>query len=301
MTKVLKYTTFFSLILLGVSPGIAAPSGSFPLLKMAPDARSVAMGETGIAGAKGAFSLFHNPALMTFSETSQAGFAYTDWLLDLSMQSGALCFKRQNLSIGLSFNVFNTPGLERRVLPSDDPLATFSAHDLAAGLSLAYLWQNRLSLGITGRYLYQQIDVNDANGIAGDLGLAYRLNYRNMVAAASIRNMGQMQALLTERTPLPSEASLGLSGDIYSKGDFCLRAQADGQYLLDDDLRLHAGLECDWRNQIFLRGGYQTGSELRTFSGGLGLAWQRFHFDYAYQPLAEDFQASHRFALSIDF
>lgn len=279
----------------------AETPGSLPLLKIAPDARSAALGESGIAGSSGAMAAFHNPALLAFADRSQAAFAYTDWLLDLSIQSGALLFNYSRVSVALSFNAFTTPNIEMRVLPSDNPIDKFDAHDLAAGISLAYQFQENLALGITGRFLYQQIYVDEASGSGFDFGVAYKINPWEITLAGAVRNVGRMGALQQERTPLPTTAGLGLSGLILRNGDFGINGQADAQYYFDDDSRLRAGLEGFWQEHFFLRAGYQTGSELRTFSGGAGVAWNRFAFDYAYQPLAEDFGSTHRFTLGIFF
>jgi len=289
------------ILLLTLSVAFAETPGSLPLLKMAPDARSVALGETGTAGAVGAVAVFHNPALLPFYDHSQAAFAYTDWILDLSLQSGSLLFHYPRLSVALSFNAFTTPNLERRVLPADNPIETFDAHDLAAGISLGYLLWDNLSIGLTGRYLYQQIYVDEASGGCADLGAAYKLRPWGLTVAAAVRNLGKMEPLQKEEAPLPKNAALGIAGTILRGGDFGLRGLGDAQLLFDDNLRLHAGLEGSWKEHLFLRFGYQTGSELRRFSGGVGLAWNRFSFDYAFQPLAEDFGSTHRFTLSIFF
>ena len=298
-----KYQTplIIFLFFLLTTTACAAPTGSFPLLKLAPDARSTALGETGTAGAEGAIAAFHNPALLAFSNTSQAAFAYTDWLLDLTIQSGALLFDYSKISVGLSFYSFTTPDLERRVLPSDDPIDTFGAHDIAAGISLAYLLREDLSIGMTARFLYQQIYVEDASGIGADLGIAWRPSWLNLTLAGTIRNVGSMEKLKNEESELPTFASFGIAGVILRAGNLGFRALGDLRYFVDDDLRVHAGIEGFWKDNFFLRAGYQTGSELRTFSGGAGLHWKAYSFDYAYQPLAEDFEAGHRFTLSLNF
>lgn len=246
-------------------------------------------------------SVFHNPALLAFSRTSQAAFAYNDWLLDLSMQSGALLFSYSKLSVGLSFSVFTTPDIELRILPSDEPIETFSAHDMAAGLSVAYRYGDDLALGLTTRYLHQQIYTEEASGLGFDLGAAWHLRRPRITLAGSLRNLGKMGPLQSESSPLPTAMVLGAEGVIARKDDFGLRGMTDAQYLIDDNLRFHAGLEGSWKDHFFLRAGYQTGSDLRTFSGGAGLSWDRYRFNYAYQPLAEDFDASHRFDFSFTF
>ncbi|MBU1880661.1 PorV/PorQ family protein [bacterium] len=280
---------------------LAETSGSLPLLKISPDARSVAMGETGVASTTGAMAVFHNPALIAFADKSQGAFGYSDWLMDLSIQSAALLFKSKGYSFALSANSFNVPDLELRVLPSDDPIETFSAHDFVGGLSFGVKLMDNLSAGVTGRYVFQQIYVSEANGYSIDAGLAYRLDFFNMMIGAAVRNIGQMEKLDEERSPLPTNAAIGLSSNAWDGGDFGLNAAYEVKHYFADDTRFNFGVEGYWKQHLFLRAGYQTGSELRSVSGGAGLAWNRFHFDYAYQPLAEDFEASHRFGLSIDF
>jgi hypothetical protein len=284
-----------------VGTGRTETDGSLPLLKIAPDARSAALGEAGVAGSRGAMTVFHNPALMAYSDYSEAAFGYTDWLLDLTLQSGALLFSGDKHAIGISFNVFSTPDLELRVLPSDDPLETFSAHDLTAGISFAYRFRESLALGATARYLNQQIYNESAYGLSFDLGAAWALNYHDVTLAVAARNLGQMSSLDVENTPLPSSALIGIAGTIVTSGDFGLGGLGDLQAYFNDDVRLHAGLEGAWKEHLFLRAGYQTGSELRSFSGGVGFGWKGYRFDYAYQPFEEDFEASHRFAIHLGF
>ncbi len=279
----------------------AETSGSLPLLKIAPDARSVALGATGAAVQHGAMSAFHNPALMAFAEQSQASFGYSDWLLDISMQTAALLFNYDRFTTGLSINTYSVPDIERRVLPSDDPIETFSAHDFTGGGSFAYKISDDFAIGLTGRWIHQEIYIEEANGYAFDAGAAYRLFKFNTTFGAAVRNLGKMDALEDEESPLPADAVAGFSSLIYQKGDFGLNGMADAQFIFDDDIRAHAGLEGFWRENLFLRLGYQTGSELRTYSGGVGIAWNRFGFDYAFQPMAEDFEASHRFGFKIKF
>jgi hypothetical protein len=301
MTKYLKYFTLISTLFVIACTAHTETLGSLASLKVSPDARSVAMGETGAASAKGAMALFHNPALIGFANQSQAAFGYTDWLLDLSVQTGSLLLHYNKVNIGLSFNVFNIPGIQQRDLPSDDPLATFQAHDLTAGLSVGYALRNNLTFGVTGRFVYQQIYNEDAPGIAADVGLAWKHPKLDWTIAACVRNAGKMGNLQQESSPLPTSADVGMAWIVTHVGDFALHVAGEAQIYFEDDVRYKGGLEGSWKNTIYLRTGYQTGSELKTISGGLGLAWKRYSFDYAYQPLAEDFGASHRITVGVNF
>jgi hypothetical protein len=238
---------------------------------------------------------------LSFADKSQAAFAYADWILDLSLQSGAILFDYSKVSAAISFSAFTVPDIERRLLPSDEPLETFSAHDMAAGISLSHLLRSTLSIGLTARFIYQQIYVEEAYGFDLDLGSAYKIPGFPMQVGAAMRHLGRMGKLQQEESPLPTNLGIGVSGRIYQRSDFGLNGLADALLYIDDDVRLHGGIEGFYKQLFFLRLGYQTGSELRNVSGGAGLQWNRFAFDYAYQPLAEDFDASHRFTLAVTF
>ena len=62
-----------------------AISTATPFLLIVPDARAGAMGDVGVATSSDAFSLFHNPAKMAFSNRQiKAGIAYSPWLRNLT-------------------------------------------------------------------------------------------------------------------------------------------------------------------------------------------------------------------------
>ena len=62
-----------------------AISTATPFLLIVPDARAGAMGDVGVATSADAFSLFHNPAKMAFSNRQiKAGIAYSPWLRNLT-------------------------------------------------------------------------------------------------------------------------------------------------------------------------------------------------------------------------
>ncbi|AUC22234.1 hypothetical protein BTO15_09065 [Polaribacter sejongensis] len=72
-----------------ISVKLAAQESSIttatPFLLIVPDARAAGMGDVGVATSADAFSLFHNPAKMTFSNRQvKAGIAYSPWLRNLT-------------------------------------------------------------------------------------------------------------------------------------------------------------------------------------------------------------------------
>ena len=58
-----------------------------PFLLIVPDARAGGMGDMGVATTADAFSLFHNPAKIVFSDRQiKTGLTYSPWLRNLDIE-----------------------------------------------------------------------------------------------------------------------------------------------------------------------------------------------------------------------
>ena len=59
---------------------------------------------------------------------------------------------------------------------STDPVGTFGASDGAYGLTYAHAFDHKLSVGLTGKYIAQNIDAYNARSFSADAGVLYRLD-----------------------------------------------------------------------------------------------------------------------------
>lgn len=167
-------------------------------LTIAPDSRSGAMGETGVAYTDGSTSMHWNVAGLAFIEKKMtASLSYAPWLrslvndLNLSFLSGAYKLENEKGTIGASLLYFS---LGKLILTdnSGNVLGEANLSELALGCGYArkiIIRENGtvLSLGLAGRFIYSKLatgaalvgitNAHPGTSVAGDVGLQYRKNF----------------------------------------------------------------------------------------------------------------------------
>jgi len=193
-------------------------------------------------------------------------------------------------------------GIERRVKASAEPLDVLNVHDIMFGLSYARKLGENLSLGTTVKYLYQKIYIEDASGLAVDLGVQYATPMQGLKTGIVFQNFGFMSKLQEESTKLPQTIRVGLAYQLplqILNGDFLLAT--DWMKILDSTSHLNFGLEYNFVKYFALRFGYQTGFDDKGIHGGFGVSFNRYRLDYAYVPFLSDLGNSHRVSFGIGF
>jgi hypothetical protein len=139
-----------------------------PFLLIIPDARSGAMGDIGVATSADAFSLFHNPAKMAFSNRQvRAGITYSPWLRNLTddIFTGSVSYMNrfsENAAWGADFKYFSlgqidltdSGGNSTGVINPNEFVFTGSyalklSETFSMGVSLKYLRSNLAFTGTT--------------------------------------------------------------------------------------------------------------------------------------------------------
>ncbi len=72
--------------------------------------------------------------------------------------------------------------------PNSDP--TYNYNDTAISISWAYQFTDRLSMGLTGKYINQSIDGESAGAYAIDAGAIYEIGYKGARIGARMNNLG---------------------------------------------------------------------------------------------------------------
>ena len=140
-----------------------------PFLLIVPDARSGAMGDTGVATSADAFSLFHNPAKMTFSDRQvKAGITYSPWLCNLTddifVGSGSYMNRFNERSAwGADFKFFSLGQID---LTTDqgDPNGTINPNELVFTGSYALKLSETFSGGISLKFIRSNLTFNGTAG-----------------------------------------------------------------------------------------------------------------------------------------
>jgi len=269
-------------------------------LKLGVGARAGGMGGAFSAISDDATATFWNPAGLTYSR-AQVAFTHTEWLQDITNEFLAITFPAFRGTLGLSFYANNVGGIERRLNPSEEPIGTVEANDVALGLSYATSISSSLKAGLTVKYLYEKIFIESAAGYAFDFGLILQPFSNPLQLAVVAQNFGSMDKLRAESINLPKTVRLGVSYlfALDGIGGKVLLA-ADGVKVIETDFRGSFGAELQFKSQLAVRVGYQTGLSRQAFGGGLGLKMNRYHLDYGFIPFDSNFGDTHRFSFALD-
>lgn len=306
-------------------------------LKIQVGARAIAMGGAFVALANDATSIYWNPAgLARVGPHGSVTFAYNDWLADTKLNFAAAAIRAGSAgTFGLSFTSLSMPDM--KVRDEFYPEGTgeyFSAGDLAMGVSYAKQITDRFSIGVTGKYIRQQIWHTTASAIAFDLGILFRTDFDWLTLGMSVSNFGpKMQFagkdvfvnydfdpnqwgdsenifanLQTDEWNLPLLFRFGLAMEILKQDMSQLTAAIEARHPNDNTESLSMGFEYGFMRRFFLRGGYQAMFEADSEQGvtfGVGILYylshnMPLHFDYAYADWGR-LSNTHRLSVELSF
>jgi hypothetical protein len=158
-----------------------------PFLLIAPDSRSGAMGDVGVATSPDANSIHWNPAKLAFaSEDMGASISYVPWLralvpdINLSYITG---YKKlnDNEAVGLEMRYFSLGDITFTDIQGTI-IGQYKPHEFALGSSYARKLSDQFSLAISGRYIYSNLTGGQSAGgietvagqsVAADLAAFY--------------------------------------------------------------------------------------------------------------------------------
>ena len=220
------------------------------------------------------------------------------WIGDVQGEFLGFGWGGKRWGVGIHILYTEVGGIEYRIVPSPTPLFTFSARELVIGVSCARMIRERLSVGMTLKTLYEKIFIEEAWGVAGDVGVLWSVWEGGLRIGSVLQNVGKTGPLRSEDVKLPLTGRLGVALPVEILGGRWVFV-ADGVKERGFPFHLHGGLEYGWRGVLFLRCGYQTGYETRTMTGGVGVSWGGYRLDYSYMPLREGLGDSHRLTFGI--
>jgi hypothetical protein len=243
-----------------------------------------------------------NPANLTGLDGSLVTFSHTSWFEDISLET--LTFGTSAGAHGFGISVV---GLHTEPLDGYDyvghPQGTFRFFDLAVSASYARKIGRSLSVGVSGKTLYEKIDWDSATGFGIDLGLGYvvpvRLLGGVLATGGALRNLGSKMGYHEEEFDLPLTWQAGLS---YRAGWLPEWMHAviavDFEKTRDQDEGVLAGFELELHDMLALRLGHRGTSEEGKATVGIGLSWAPATVDYAFVDMGETLGTTHRVSVS---
>jgi len=293
---------FAFIFILPLHPQSAGNTG-LSFLKFGFGAKNIAMGDAGASGSNDVTSLFYNPAKLSLVDGTEFVFMHNEWIQDIRSELLGVKFDFLGLPFGVGFNVTSIGDIEVHSRAVPEPESTFDANYFFGSISTGFAITDNIAAGFSIKYLYEGMLVDESTGLGFDLGLYYATPIEGLSASAAVRNLGSMNKLREEETKLPSEVRIGPSYNfVLNDSKFEITTAAELQKYLDvDDLHLNFGAEILYNKLVALRGGYQSGYESKSFTGGLGLKWGSLSFDYALSPFQLGLGSGHSISLNFRF
>ena len=293
---------FLGVFLSFVSASLFAQETGLTFLRIGTTAREQAMANVGTASATGAAANYYNPARLADGETSSILFSQNLYIFDTYSSFVAAKFKGETASWGISLTWLSVRDIPLRTRATTEPDGLFDSQNAAVAVSYARAFGKHLSLALTGKFIYEKLFIDEASGYAADLSAAYRFEKNPLVLAASLQNIGSMNALRNASTALPTLIRAGAAYPVQL-------ASLGGTLLLESNLErvfsgktfANFGGEFEFRNQFWIRLGYVFGNDARSLSGGIGIRYGNFNFDYAFVPFSNELGTANLLTLQVSY
>ena len=313
MKKLLQYilSMVFIATLNAQNPNLGTSGAQF--LQIPVGARAQGMVGAVVGTIDDASAVFWNPAGIAKVKNVEVFFSYMDWFSLFNHSAASLVYTNEDFgSIAGSVIMFNTSEME--ITTELEPNGTdryFDASDMALGITYARFLTDKFNVGVTFKYIYQQIWNESASGFAFDVGTQYTLDFQNLTIAMSMTNFGgdlQFEGsdldinysrediypltritparLTTEEFSLPLNFQIGISFDVFQADFVKMKADIDATHPNDNDEQLLIGTEFSFFDRFYLRGGYKYNDDEESFAFGAGanvlVSDSAIYFDYSY-------------------
>lgn len=264
-------------------------------LKINGDARQAAMGNAFPALSRGdANAVLGNPASLSDVRGTDLQVGVLSWVADIGLQSAVVAHDFDDVGVfALSFVTLDYGDIEETI---NSPIegenrteavvtgATFTARDMAIGLTYARQITDKLSIGGSVRWLRQGIAELSMTNWSLDFGTLYYTGFRSLRVAVTARNFGPDSRMVGWSEEYQSEAvdvrmpidfRLGIAMDFFDEKDspHLLTVAVDGDHPNDGPERFHLGAEYGYQGIFFLRGGYKFNYDEQSFTFGAGVQY----------------------------
>jgi hypothetical protein len=273
-----------ALALAALAPGLRAGGSGADFLLVEPSARAA-----GLAGAQSADhgqleALRYNPAGLADLAGLQAVFSHLAAGGDWSHDWLGLGYGWGRVSLGLDLLVSQMQPLTL-VNASGQAYDTAQVDSQNLGLAAAVALAPWLQAGAVLRGFRSQIYTAQSQGWAVDAGLLLHAQAWPVGAGLALQNLGGQSAYVSQADPLPLLLRAGLQADFAVDRDLDASPRLDWVGYQDSGRppELRVGADFGFFRTVHLRAGWVRAGTFSQPCLGLGVAWQSFVVDYAYQ------------------
>lgn len=283
------------------------------------EAKGAAMGSSIVAFASGIGAISWNPAGLALSEKMfELNFSHNNYIADIGVNYAAIQTNFNGIgSFALSFKSIDFAKIEETT--EDFPEGTgnfFIPTFFNLGLSYSRRITDRLTAGLTTKYIYENIYKTSATGLGFDVGIQYIAGRTGLIFGIVLKNVGpalkfegkdlEREIYLNSTYPttrtvvlksapfdLPSSLELGFAyTKMISRNNNIILSGSFENNNFGNDL-YKAGFEYSFDDIISLRTGYvfvpEESAYIYQFTYGIGLKYEINGFsigvDFAYRPV----------------
>jgi len=254
-------------------------------LKIGVGSRALGMGGAFVAVSNDVTAIYWNPAGLARLPHNEAILLHTEWLADISYDYAALSVNMGNMgTLALSLTSVSMGEMEvRSELQPEGTGELFDAGDIAGTLCYARSLTDRFSIGMSVKYIRQNIWHMAANGVGFDVGTLFTTQFNGMRIGMSISNFGTNMAmsgrdareyvdvnpdangsndqipayLQMESWPLPITFRVGVAMEAINTRQNRLTLAMDALHPNDNSESVNIGVEYAYFNWAFIRMGWQ--------------------------------------------
>lgn len=267
-------------------------------LKIAPDARSLSMGNSGVATSGDLSAIYWNPAAISYLDTGKvnAMLAHTLYFGDVQTNFAAAARRVGQLS-SLAIGVMSMQYGTMNETTEFDPKGTgrtFSISSYAIHLAYSRILTQNFSFGLNGKFANEGFAGVQINNVLFDLGLLYNIGVMNTRFGVSFSNFGfnvsptgsvtlikfNGEQELNNFTDIsvPALFRIGASFDPLKRGDHRITVSGQLNHPTDNNETYALGSEYSYLNLAFFRTGYEfksdAGYAFPSVGMGMKLNWR---------------------------
>jgi hypothetical protein len=274
----------FLLALPGISWGQAkVGTAGVQFLKVGVSARAMGMAEAFIGVSDDAAALYYNPGGMLQLKKPDHVFTHIIYPAGVQFEyiGTAWPVPRMNAAVGAFITFLHTDEMEETT--PEMPLGTgrtFTASDLAAGISYAQRLTNKFAVGGNVKFIEERLADKKALGVGFDVGTFYETGWKSIVIAMAITNFGPDMNFVDSPFPMPINFKFGGSMRLLQENPHALTLAIEGWHPNDNLEQFNIGMEYGYADMAFLRVG-------KKINGTKRYSWDEYLADNDKDPFIE--------------
>lgn len=247
-----------------------------------------ALGSAYTALATDAYAPIYNPAGVGFLSGTQVAAQHLSYLDSINDEFLSVVHSvGQGKAIGFSAQYLGTGDINATGPDNAEPLGTYSSHYGAYSFVYGQKVTDKLSVGLTGKWINAKLADVSANAYAADIGSLYQV-LDNLKLALTVTNLGSKLTFTSQGDTLPQEEHLAAAYQPVRHVTLALEGVHSQTGLNSGRM----GVEWSPMEMVKIRAGYKTDttqglSALAGFTTGVGLNVWGQEFSYAWLPYGD--------------